>query len=97
MTTGQHAGVRSTGLQDDTPERQERLRRLARVRRAAGYLVTAEILERRADEAASPVLASLLRERAGQRRSLGKRLLAPPPGARPAPRTEGEAVRARRL
>ncbi|WP_456582414.1 hypothetical protein [Blastococcus sp. SYSU DS0510] len=67
------------------------------MRRAAGHLVTAEILERRADQATSPVLASLLRERAGERRSLGERLLAPPAEARPEPRAGGEAVRVRRL
>lgn len=84
----------TTDSGDGVPHRQEQLLRCARTRRAAGQLATAELLERRADRTASPVLASLLRERAGERRSLGERLLAEPAGLR---RTRGEAGLARRL
>ncbi|MGY1724989.1 hypothetical protein [Blastococcus sp. SYSU DS0533] len=94
MTTDHQPWRRSTDPGGGRPHRQEQLLRCTRARRAAGHLATAELLERRAARTASPVLASLLRERAGQRRSLGERLLANAPGFR---RTGGEAVQAHRL
>ena len=72
-------------LENRPPYRQEQLRRLMRMRRAAEHLATAQFLESRAERVGSPVLASLLRERAGVRRSRGERLLAGPLGARPEP------------
>ncbi|MCF6507023.1 hypothetical protein E9549_06340 [Blastococcus sp. MG754426] len=83
----------TTDPRDGIPHRREELLRCARTRQAAGQLATAELLERRADRTTSPVLASLLRERAGRRRSLGERLLADPSGGG---RARGEAVPARR-
>ncbi|SDC52898.1 hypothetical protein SAMN05660690_1777 [Geodermatophilus telluris] len=85
MGTGQQAGVGSVETADEAPHGQEQVRRLLRVRCAAEQLATARLLERCADSAATPALAVLLRERAGERRRRGERLLAGPPEAGPVP------------
>ena len=86
MTTGLRAKIGAPDHDSRPLQRQEQLRRLMRMRQAAEHLEAALFLERRAERAASPVLASLLRERAGQRRERGEQLLAGTPGARPVPR-----------
>ena len=74
---------------DDVADRRELMGAL---RRIAVHLETAEVLERRADRSASPALATVLRERAAQRRRSAGRiradlaaqgLLAYRPGSRP--------------
>jgi hypothetical protein len=67
----------------ESVERQRALLRL--LRQAAVHLATAEVLERRADRSASPALAAVLRERAGERRRRAERLRAEL-GLRDAPR-----------
>lgn len=79
MTTRQAIGAGTVQSTDGSPQRQERLRRLMRMRCAAEHLATARFLEQRAERAATPALADLLRERAGERRRRGERLLAGPP------------------
>ena len=86
MTTGVRAEVGPPDAGSRPFHRQEQLRRLMRMRQAAQHLEAALFLERRAEHVASPVLASLLRERAVQRRDRGQRLLAGPPEGRPVPR-----------
>lgn len=89
MTTGVRAEIGIPDHDSRPLHRQEQLRRLMRMRQAAEHLEAALFLERRAERVASPVLAALLRERAGQRRDRGERLLAGTPGARPIPRRLG--------
>ncbi len=86
MTTGVRAEIGPPEAGSRPFHRQEQLRRLMRMRQATQHLEAAVFLERRAEHVASPVLASLLRERAGQRRDRGERLLAGTPEARPVPR-----------
>lgn len=74
MTADQQVWMESVMAGDRSARRREQLRRLLRMQRAAEHLAAARLLERQADHAATPVLASLLRERAAERRSSGDRL-----------------------
>lgn len=58
----------TVGAENRSARRREQLRRLLRMQRAEEHLATARFLEHQADCAATPVLASLLRERAEERR-----------------------------
>ena len=58
---------------DDVADRRELMGAL---RRIAVHLETAEVLEHRADRSANPALASVLRERAAQRRRSAGRIRA---------------------
>lgn len=80
--------MESVMAQQQSARRREQLRRLLRMQRAAEHLATAQFLEHQADAAATPVLASLLRERASERRWWAELLRSEVPGAgggRPAP------------
>jgi hypothetical protein len=56
------------------PDEESRRQLLEALRRIAVNLETAEVLELRADRAASPALATVLRERAAERRRNAGRL-----------------------
>ncbi|SNS50982.1 hypothetical protein SAMN04488107_2805 [Geodermatophilus saharensis] len=98
MTRGHQDGVTSADGGCRPLNRHEQLRRLLRMQRAADELATAQLLERRADSVSSPALARLLRERAGERRDRGERLLAGPPdtGSGAGGRAGGDAAPAER-
>ena len=78
MTADQDLWMESVTAENRSARRREQLRRLLRMQRAAEHLATAQFLERQANHAATPVLRSLLRERASQRRWWGEQLRSGP-------------------
>jgi hypothetical protein len=74
MTADQHLWTESVTAEDPSARRRAQLRRLLWMQRAAEHLATARFLERQADCAATPVLGSLLRERAAERRLWSEQL-----------------------
>ncbi|NEM05492.1 hypothetical protein [Geodermatophilus normandii] len=77
MTTSRTSADRAVVPGVPAPRRpQERLEHVEALRRAATHLAAAQLLERRAEASANPVLGDLLRERARERRCRGARVLA---------------------
>jgi hypothetical protein len=74
MTGVQDLWMATATAENSSARRREQLRRLLWMQRAAEHLATAQFLERQADHAATPLLGSLLRERAAQRRWWGEQL-----------------------
>ena len=78
MTADQDLWMERVTAVNSSSRRREQLRRLLWMQRAAEHLATATFLERQADHAATPVLGSLLRERAARRRWWGEQLRSGP-------------------
>jgi hypothetical protein len=78
MTADQDLWMATVTAENHTARRRQQLRRLLWMQRAAENLATAQFLERQADHAATPVLGSVLRERAAQRRWWSEQLRSGP-------------------
>ncbi|MGY1823493.1 hypothetical protein [Geodermatophilus sp. SYSU D00079] len=74
MTTTRHSTDEGNRLHSRDPLATTGPERVEQLRRAAVYVETAAVLERRAGRAGDPALAALLRERAVVRRRMAHRL-----------------------